>query len=143
MEWSSVLLGMSATQGALVASTLDTILSGLLTSQPDAPLRSLDYVSPENVDRICEWNTNYSIQVVDRCVHDVIADQFLEHPDAEAVCAWDGTLTYHELDMVSQRLARRLVQVGVGPEILVPLCFEKSVRGSRPPFSTGSAPVHC
>ncbi len=120
---------MSATQGALVASTLDTILSGLLTSPPDAPLRSLDYVSPANVDQVCEWNSNYSIQAVDSLVHDVIADQFLEHPDAEAVCAWDGSLTYHELDVVTQHLAGALVQLGVGPEVLVPLCFEKSVRG--------------
>ena len=121
---------MSATQGALVATTLDTILSGLLTSQPDAPLTSLDYVSSANVDRVCEWNSNSSIQAVDRFVHDVIADQSLEHPDAEAVCAWDGRLTYHELDRVAQHLAGRLVQLGVGPEVLVPLCFEKSVRPS-------------
>ena len=137
LEWSNVLLGMSAIQGALVASTLDTILSGILTSQPDEPLRSLNYVSSANMDRVCEWNSKYSIQAVELCVHDLIANQVLKNPDAEAVCAWDGTLTYHELDTVAQRLADKLVQLGVEPEVLVPLCFEKSVRRPHPPFSTG------
>jgi hypothetical protein len=119
---------MSVAQGALVAGTLDKILSGILTSPPDAPLSSLGCLSPANLDRVCEWNSTYSIQPVERCVHDVIADQVLERPDAEAICAWDGSLTYRELDVVAGRLADRLAELGVGPEILVPLCFEKSVR---------------
>lgn len=128
LEWSSNFLGMSVAQGALVAGTLDKILSGMLTSPPDAPLSSLDFMSPANLNRVCEWNNNYSVQPVERCVHDVIADQVLDRPDSEAICAWDGSLTYRELDAVTGRVADRLVQLGVRPEILVPLCFEKSVR---------------
>ncbi|KAK4150585.1 non-ribosomal peptide synthetase [Chaetomidium leptoderma] len=126
LEWSSSLLGMSVAQGTLVASTLDKILSGILASPPNAPLSSLDCLSRANLHQVCEWNDDYSIQPVERCIHDVIADRILERSDAEAVCAWDGSLTYRELDAVAGRLAARLVTLGVGPEILVPLCFEKS-----------------
>lgn len=119
---------MSAAQGALVASTLDRILSGIVTSSPDTTLSSLDCMSQNNLDRVCAWNDSYSIQPVERCVHDVIADRVLEHPDAEAVCAWDGSLSYRELDSVAGTLASWLAMLGVGPEVLVPLCFEKSVR---------------
>jgi non-ribosomal peptide synthetase component F len=118
---------MSEAQGALVASTLDKILSGILTGTPDAPLNSLDCMSRANLDRVREWNDSYSIQPVERCVHDVIADRVLERPDAEAVCAWDGSLTFRELDTVTGVLASLLITLGVGPEVLVPLCFEKSV----------------
>jgi hypothetical protein len=127
LEWDSSLLGMPEAQGMLVASTLDKILSGLLLTPPDAPLSSLDILSQANLDRVCQWNASYPIDPVERCVHDVIADQVLAQPDAEAVCSWDGSLTYRELDAVSCRLAVKLVGLGVGPEILVPVCFEKSV----------------
>ncbi|THC87382.1 hypothetical protein EYZ11_013173 [Aspergillus tanneri] len=50
-----------------------------------------------------------------------------QQPDAPAVCAWDGELTYKELDELSTRLAHHLVGLGVGPETIVPLCFEKSM----------------
>lgn len=48
-------------------------------------------------------------------------------PDAPAVCAWDGNLTYRELDAAASALAQHLRQFGVGPDVLVPVCFEKSV----------------
>ena len=126
---------MSAAQGALVASTLDRILSSIVTSSPDTTLSSLNCMSQNNLDRVREWNSNYSIQPVERCVHDVIADRVLEHPEAEAVCAWDGSLSYRELDAVAGTLASWLVMLGVGPEVLVPLCFEKSVRINTLTFS--------
>jgi non-ribosomal peptide synthetase component F len=129
LEWSSSILGMPTAQGVLVASTLSKILSGLLASHPDALLGKLDYLSPANLDQVLSWNNSYLIQPVERCIHNVIADQILKHPDAEAICAWDGSLMYGELDDIASRLAVQLVRLGVGPEVLVPLCFDKSVRG--------------
>jgi hypothetical protein len=129
LEWSTTLLGLSTVQGTLLASTLAKIISGLLTSTPDTPLCKLDYLSEASLNQVCLWNNSISIQPVERRIHDVIADRVLDNPDAEAVCAWDGSLTYRELDEVTDRLVPRLVQLGVGPEVLVPLCFDKSVSG--------------
>ncbi|KAF4585843.1 Amino acid adenylation [Ophiocordyceps camponoti-floridani] len=52
----------------------------------------------------------------------------LSRPTSPAIHAWDGILTYGELDVLSSRLARLLVRPGpeIGPEVLVPVCFEKS-----------------
>lgn len=127
LEWNSKLTGMPAAQGALVSRTLARIVSSLLSSKPDARISQLDYLSRANLDQICAWNEAYPIQPLERCIHHVIADRVLEHPDAEAVCAWDGSLSYRELDSLAGSLATRLVQRGAGPETLVPLCFEKSV----------------
>ncbi|KAL2183691.1 non-ribosomal peptide synthetase [Thermothelomyces heterothallicus CBS 203.75] len=126
LEWNSSLLGMSPALGALVASTLDHILSGILTSAPEAPLSSLEYLSRANLDRVREWNEAYEIDPVERCIHDVIADRVRERPDEEAVCAWDGSFTFRDLDAVAGIMAAYLVTLGVGPEVLIPLCFEKS-----------------
>ncbi len=125
---------MSPQQGALVASTLGEILSSLLSCSDDEPLGSLSTLSQPNLDQVCRWNDEHSIQPDARCIHDVIADQVLSRPDAEAVCAWDGALTYRELDAIAAGLATTLMGFGVGPEVLVPLCFEKSVRAFAPPM---------
>lgn len=63
---------------------------------------------------------------VDRCVHELVEERCRAQPDAPAVCAWDGDLTYAELNAHSSALAAHLVERGVGPEVFVPLCFEKS-----------------
>lgn len=131
LEWNSNLLGMSPALGTLVASTLGQILSGIMTSAPEASLGSLECVSQTQLNRIREWNDVPEVDPIERCIHDVIADQVRERPDEEAVCAWDGSLTYRELDAVTGILAAHLVTLGVGPEVLVPLCFEKSVRIPR------------
>lgn len=60
----------------------------------------------------------------------LLHDMALEHarltPDAQAICSWDGNFTYKELDDLTSRLAVHLTSMGVGPEVFVLSCFEKS-----------------
>lgn len=90
----------------------------------------------ETVDKVCllskadmlkleEWNRVVPEQV-NRCVHEVIVERCRAQPDAPAVCAWDGDFTYADLDARSSTLAAHLAVRGVGPEVFVPLCFDKS-----------------
>jgi non-ribosomal peptide synthetase component F len=51
----------------------------------------------------------------------------VRQPHDEAICAWDGSLSFQQFDHQASRLAYHLQQQGVGPEVLVPLCFDKSV----------------
>lgn len=85
----------------------------------------IDIFSPEDKCQVLEWNSN-TLKTRETCVPEVFAKQVKLHPKAQAVCAWDGELTYQELDKLSDRLAYYLVLLGVGPEKLVPLCFDKS-----------------
>ncbi|MBY8849640.1 amino acid adenylation domain-containing protein [Saccharothrix longispora] len=55
-------------------------------------------------------------------LHEVFTAQAARTPDAVAVTAADGILTYRALDEASTALADRLRAVGVGPETLVGLC---------------------
>jgi amino acid adenylation domain-containing protein len=48
-------------------------------------------------------------------------------PEAEAVVFGSERLTYRELDRRSNRLARHLIDLGVGPGTLVGVCLERSV----------------
>ena len=60
-------------------------------------------------------------------MHHLVNARAREIPAAEAVCAWDGRLTYRQLDLLSETVAQRLVRLGVGPGVYVPFAYEKSM----------------
>jgi non-ribosomal peptide synthetase component F len=93
---------------------------------PNITVKGLNLFGTRDRVQILEWNAKLP-EVVDKCVHEVIQEQVLARPDAEAVCSWDGAFTYSELDRLASTLATYLVHRGIGPEKWVPLCFEKSV----------------
>src|SRR6185295_10177488 len=63
----------------------------------------------------------------DRCLHEWIAAQAARTPEAVAVTFEDETLSYGELDERAGRLARALRGLGVGPEVRVGICVERSL----------------
>ncbi|KAE8357699.1 hypothetical protein BDV27DRAFT_164284 [Aspergillus caelatus] len=60
------------------------------------------------------------------CIHEAILGNRARNPDLLAVSAWDGDLTYLDLDRLSSLLAKYLCASGLPPKTIVPLCFEKS-----------------
>ncbi|KAF4227954.1 hypothetical protein CNMCM8980_007023 [Aspergillus fumigatiaffinis] len=92
---------------------------------PDRRIRDMSSLSPEDRAQLQRWNGVVPARV-ERCVHELIAERCQTQPDAPAVCAWDGDFTYGELDRRSSALAAHLARLGVGPEVFVPLLFEKS-----------------
>ncbi|MGH2668678.1 MAG: AMP-binding protein, partial [bacterium] len=61
------------------------------------------------------------------CVHELFALRARQAPHASAAAFPDGErLTYGELDALSGRLAAALRALGVGPEVLVGLCLDRS-----------------
>ncbi|KAK3675254.1 NRPS [Recurvomyces mirabilis] len=92
-----------------------------------APLSTIDLVSPHDLSTIWSWNATVP-EPLEMCVHDLIAETTRAQPDCPAVCAWDGDLTYTQLDQLSTRLAHHLVStLGIVRTDIVPLCFEKSM----------------
>ncbi len=74
------------------------------------------------------WDWNKTVPApLEKSVHEMIEDWARIQPDAPAICAWDGDLAYGQLDGLATQLAGRLVDFGIGPGVLVPLCFEKSM----------------
>jgi amino acid adenylation domain-containing protein len=62
-----------------------------------------------------------------RPVHDLVTEQVRRTPDATAVVCAGEELSYAELEARSNRLARCLRGLGVGPEVVVAICAERSV----------------
>ena len=65
-------------------------------------------VSTVDLNQIWEWNKTVPAPV-DRCVHDMIRERTEAQPTAPAICAWDGELTYDQLDRITTGLAGRYV----------------------------------
>ena len=62
----------------------------------------------------------------DSCVHELIAEQADRTPEATAL-AWEGgSLTYRELDARANQLAHHLRRRGVGADVRVGICVERS-----------------
>ena len=92
---------------------------------PDTKLGSLEAASANDIQQISNWNRT-SFPSVDTSMDQMFSESARLAPQSTAVHAWDGDLTYAELDNLSNSLAHRLVNLGVGRETPVPLCFHKT-----------------
>ena len=63
----------------------------------------------------------------DVCLHELFAAQVARTPDKTAVAFRDQLLTYAELDRAAEGLARKLRELGVGPNVLVGVAMERSL----------------
>jgi len=63
----------------------------------------------------------------ERCVHTLVVEQAARTPDAIALRTEAGRLSYRGLDEASNQIAHHLRALGVGPEVLVALCLERSL----------------
>ncbi|KAI1264374.1 peptide synthetase [Xylariaceae sp. FL1019] len=78
--------------------------------------------------QIQDWDIA-KLETKDDCVHRLFQATALSIPGNEAICAWDGRLTFGELETMTNKLSRELLHHSVQPEEIVCLCFEKSVWG--------------
>ncbi|KAL4766170.1 nonribosomal peptide synthase Pes1 [Aspergillus foveolatus] len=122
LEWWNT--DISTAQMESVARYFEHILNQVLYSD-DTVAADADCFLEQDWARICKFNSVIP-EIYDRCIHDVVSEQARLHPQREAVCAWDGSLTYGELDVLASELSYRLKGYGVRPETFVALCFDKS-----------------
>ena len=95
--------------------------------QPSQRLSALPLLTElEQQQMLVEWN-HRSVPVPNVCLHQLIEAHAITQPDAIAV-VWENTrLTYGELNARANQLAQYLQKVGVGPEVIVGICVERSL----------------
>ncbi len=76
---------------------------------------------------LVEWNRTERNYARDKCVHQLFEAQVERTPDAVAVVFEGHALSYRELDARANQLALHLRSIGVGPDVLVGLCVERSL----------------
>ena len=109
-----------------IAGRLVRLLANAVAA-PDRRLGSLDILSGgERARLLDEWNAT-GHAVPQGTLASLFATQVRRTPDAVAAVHEDRRLSYRELDEASSRLAHHLRALGVGPEVVVGLCVERSV----------------
>ena len=63
----------------------------------------------------------------DKCIHQLFEAQVEQTPDDVALVFHEEELSYRELDQRATQLARYLRQQGVGPDVVVGVCIERSL----------------
>ena len=76
---------------------------------------------------LVEWNDTATEYPSDKCIHQLFSEHVSCTPDAVAVVFEESQLTYRELNDRANQLAHYLRSLGVGPEVLVGICVERSL----------------
>ncbi len=104
------------------------VLLGAIAEDPDRPLSRLPLLTErERHQVLVEWNQTETEYPRDKTVHGLFEEQAERAPEAVAVELEGKRLTYGQLNERANRLARYLSKRGVGPEVLVGLCVERSL----------------
>ncbi|HEX8819773.1 MAG TPA: amino acid adenylation domain-containing protein, partial [Archangium sp.] len=104
------------------------VLLEAATSQPELPLSALPLLTEaERHQVLVQWNDTQADYPRDACLHHLFEAQVERTPDALAVLLGGDSLTYRQLDARANQLAHELRSLGVGPEVRVGVCFERSL----------------
>ncbi|KAM3515511.1 hypothetical protein MY11210_000884 [Beauveria gryllotalpidicola] len=89
------------------------------------PMSCIEYISPEEVAQLAILNREITGDTP--ClVHELVLHHSFTTPQRTAVCAWDGELSFRQLDQLSEALASHLNELGVTVESPVLFCCDKS-----------------
>jgi amino acid adenylation domain-containing protein len=105
---------------------LRTLLESAV-ADPDRRFSELQLLTADEAQRLLvEWNGGREDGRPGECVHQMLEAQAERTPDAAALIFRDESLSYRELNERANRLAHHLRAIGVGPEVRVGLCVERS-----------------
>jgi amino acid adenylation domain-containing protein len=104
-----------------------TLLEGI-GANPNRRVSELPLLTEEERHiLLVEWNDTHRDYPQGQCIHQLFEEQVQRTPGAVAVVFGQEQVTYRELNSRANKLARHLRKLGVGPEVLVGLCVERSV----------------
>lgn len=98
-----------------------------IAAKPVAKIRFFEFLSEaERQQVLVDFNQTAVEYPKAKCVHQLFAEQVRQFPDATAVVWGEQALTYKALHEQSADLALYLQSLGVAPDTIVGLCFDRS-----------------
>ncbi|KAJ3497576.1 hypothetical protein NLG97_g1795 [Lecanicillium saksenae] len=123
--------GASRMQLRNMLRTFEIVVHGI-TLDPNIKISDLELCSTNDEMQLHTWNSLEPSTGSDKGILSAILDYATEEPGRMAVEAWDGNLSYRDLENLSSQLAEHLVKRGLEYRLespqYVPLLFEKSYR---------------
>ena len=116
-----------ATTMRRMAGHFQTLLQGAVAN-PELRLSRLPLLGQaEEHQLLVEWNSTATDYPRNIPLHRFIEEQVERTPAATALVYGSEHLSYRELNARANQLAHRLKKLGVGPDVLVAVCAERSV----------------
>jgi amino acid adenylation domain-containing protein len=102
------------------------VLLAAAAAAPERRLAELPLLTAAERQQLREWNAAPAVRVAPAAVYQEIEAQTDRTPEQVALVMDGSTLSYRELDRRANRLAHALRARGVGPEVRVGVCVERS-----------------
>jgi amino acid adenylation domain-containing protein len=104
------------------------ILLEAVVANPDTAISSLPLLSAAEEDLLAvKLNDTAAVFPQAPCLHQIFEHQVEQTPQATAVTFEGQSLSYTDLNRRANQLAHRLIKLGVGPEVPVAICMERSL----------------
>ncbi|MBN4004178.1 amino acid adenylation domain-containing protein [Nostoc sp. LPT] len=105
-----------------------TMLASIVAN-PEQRISELPLLTPaERQQLLVEWNNTQTDYPRQACIHQLFESQVESTPNAVALVFAGQELTYQQLNEQANQLAHYLQSLGVGPEVMVGLCAERSLQ---------------
>jgi amino acid adenylation domain-containing protein/non-ribosomal peptide synthase protein (TIGR01720 family) len=98
-----------------------------IVENPVAAVGELPLLSEAERHQLLSFNDTASVYPTDKCIHQLFEQQVERTPQSVAVVFENQQLTYEQLNQRANQLAHYLQTLGVGPEVLVGICVERSI----------------
>ncbi|MBW4609145.1 MAG: amino acid adenylation domain-containing protein [Hassallia sp. WJT32-NPBG1] len=109
-----------------LAEQFQTLLASVI-AHPNAAISQLDILSYKEKKILEEVNQTQQEYPQNKCIHQLFEEQAQKTPHHIAVVFENQQLSYRELNQRANQLAHYLQKQGVGPEVLVGLCVDRSL----------------
>jgi len=125
MEYSTDLFAAATITRML--QQFQTLLQGM-AADPDRRISDMPLLTKaERRQMVVTWNDTRTVYPSDRCVHQLFEAQAEQTPHAIAVTCAGEEVDYQTLNGRANQLAHYLRALGVGPDVLVGICLERSI----------------
>lgn len=109
-----------------IAESCKSVLTAM-SSSADACYHYQSFLAEaEYHQMIIAWNATQRAHPQELCAHELVAQQAKRTPEAIAVVFQENYLSYAELNRQANQLAHHLQARGVGPDVPVGICMERS-----------------
>jgi amino acid adenylation domain-containing protein len=110
-----------------MAHEFHSLLHNICTD-PYKPVHAISLLTQQEYNQqVYAWNDTSVPYPKDKLVQQLVEAQVEKTPDAIALVCEQVTLTYGQLNQRANQLARYLQKNGVGPEVMVGICLERSI----------------
>ncbi len=109
-----------------MASHYQVLLANLIAA-PDEPIENISILTEADKKTVSTtWEIDDGNFPPNECIHDLFEDQVSKTPNNIALISQGQELTYRELSQTANQLAHYLREQGVGPEVPVGICLDRS-----------------